>query len=172
MAIKGFKSKALKRLAQKGDRRGVSPQSAERIDNIPAALDSDNPMKFLSPRTYKPMIAGMKDTDWLRQNPPHPGRFFKRSVLDAWEDYPGMTLTAAARALGVNRVTLNRVVHGQRPITLNLAMKMEAAGWATADAWVELQAKYDIAQARKRLNQPLAAAPAEQRVKRLMAEAA
>ena len=51
-------------------------------------------------------------------------------------------------------------------------MKMEAAGWATADAWVELQAKYDIAQARKRLNQPLAAAPAEQRVKRLMAEAA
>ncbi len=117
------------------------------------------------------MIAGMKDTDWLRQNPPHPGGLFKRSVIDAWEDYPGMTIGAAARKLGVHRVTLDRVVHEERPITVNLAMKMEAAGWATADAWVELQAKYDLAQARKRLNQPLAKAPAVLREKQL-AEAA
>ncbi len=117
------------------------------------------------------MIIGAKDTDWLRQNPSHPGKLFKGAVLDAWEDYPGMTVSAAARKLGIARVTLDRIVHGHRPITVNLAMKMEAAGWATADAWMAYQTRWDIAQARKRLNQPLADAPAKQRLERLLADA-
>ncbi len=53
MAIKGFKSKALKRLMQKGDCSGVSPQSAMRIAEILEALNGPNPMEALSARTYK-----------------------------------------------------------------------------------------------------------------------
>ncbi len=117
------------------------------------------------------MIVGLKNNAWLRLNPSHPGEFIRDGYLDACDDYPGMTVTEAAKKLGVNRITLARVVNGHRPITLNLAMKMEAAGWATADVWMAFQTKYDIAQARKRLHQPLAAAPAELRVQRLKAEA-
>ncbi len=63
------------------------------------------------------------------------------------------------------------VKRARAPITLDLALKMEAAGWSTADVWMEFQTDYDLAQARKRLNQPLAKAPAVLREKQL-AEAA
>ncbi len=53
IAIRGFKSKALKRLAKKGDGRGVSPQSVARIEEILTILDGPNPMKDLSAPTYK-----------------------------------------------------------------------------------------------------------------------
>ncbi len=80
-------------------------------------------------------------------------------------------VSEAAAKLGVSRNSLSRVVNGRAPITMNLALKMEAAGWATADVWLELQTKYDLAQARKRLHQPLAQAPAVLREKQLLAEA-
>ena len=117
------------------------------------------------------MNAGMKDTDWLRQNPLHPGRLIKGSVLDACDDYPGMTVEAAAAKLGISRVTLSRIVNGHRPVTVELALKLEASGWGVADNWPAYQTRWDIAQARKKLNQPLATAPAEQRVERLTADA-
>ncbi len=113
-----------------------------------------------------------RENAWLALNPPHPGGMIKTGWLDALEEYPGMSVSAAAEKLGVSRSTLSRVVNERAPITLDLAMKMEAAGWATADAWMDLQTKYDVAQARKRLNQPRAAAPALQHIKRLKAEAA
>ncbi len=53
VAIEGFKSKALKRLARKGDGRGLPPASLRRIAAIPDTLDGLNPMKTLSLRTYR-----------------------------------------------------------------------------------------------------------------------
>ncbi len=113
-----------------------------------------------------------RENAWLVLNPPHPGGMIKTGWLDALEEYPGMSVSAAAEKLGVSRSTLSRVVNERAPITLDLAMKMEAAGWATADAWMDLQTKYDVAQARKRLNRPRAAAPALRHIKRLKTEAA
>ncbi len=118
------------------------------------------------------MIAGMKDDDWLELNPYHPGEFIRDGVLDAVDDYPGMTVSEAAAKLGIHRATFSRIVNGRAPVTVGVAMKMEALGWATADAWMERQMKWDIAQARKRLNQPRAAAPAVRDIGRLEAEAA
>ena len=116
------------------------------------------------------MIAGMKDTHWLRLNPLHPGRMIKSGVMDAVDDYPGMTLGAVAAKLGVSRVTLSRIVNGHAPVTVSLALKLEAQGWATADVWLHYQTRWDLAQARKRLKQPLAEAPARVRAEQLMAE--
>lgn len=58
------------------------------------------------------------------------------------------------------------------PVTLNLALCMEAAGWSTADQWLKQETAYDLAQACKRLNQPPAPAPAVLRKKQLATEAA
>lgn len=117
------------------------------------------------------MIVGASESDYLRVNPPHPGGMFKDGVLDAVEGYPGMTLGEAATKLEVSRVTLSRIVNGHDPISMNLALKMEALGWGAADGWLKYQLDYDLAQARKRLNQPLAKAPAVLRAKRMPAEA-
>ncbi len=114
------------------------------------------------------MIVGLSDKAWLRLNPAHPGGLLKRGVLDAFEEYPGMSVRQAAEKLSVSRVHLSRVVNERAPITLDLAMKLESVGWGTADAWLQLQLKFDIARERRRLNRPLAAAPAAKAVKELL----
>ena len=105
------------------------------------------------------MIVGLSPDSWLRRNPRHPGRHIAFH-LEADEEYPGMSVAEMARKLGVSRSRLARVCREQSPITLDLAMKLEAYGWATADAWMGMQTRYDIAQERKRLNRPLTQAPA------------
>ena len=105
------------------------------------------------------MIVGLSPDSWLRRNPMHPGSHIAFH-LEADEEYPGMSVAEMARKLGVSRSRLSRVCKEQAPITLDLAMKLEAYGWATADAWMGMQTRYDIAQERKRLNRPLTQAPA------------
>lgn len=118
------------------------------------------------------MIVGLSPDSWLRRNPSHPGEH----VADHFEpidDDPGMSVAEAARKLGVSRSRLSRVIKGKGPVTLDLAMKLEAIGWATADHWMRLQTRYDIARERKRLNRPLTQAPAYIREQeRLRVEAA
>lgn len=105
------------------------------------------------------MIAGTSPDAWLRRNPPHPGGHIALHLEPA-EDYPGTSVTEAAKKLGVSRSRLSRVLNGKSPITLDLAMKLESIGWACADDWMEFQTRYDIAQERKRLNRPLTQSPA------------
>lgn len=79
------------------------------------------------------------------KNPPHPGL----SVLHDCIEPRGLTVTAAAEALGVARHTLSRVVNAQAGISPEMAIRFEKAGWSNADMWMRLQAAYDLAQARK-----------------------
>lgn len=105
------------------------------------------------------MIAGLSPDSWLRRDPLHPGGLVAVHI-EPVDDYAGMSVAEAARRLGVSRSRLSRVLKGHGPVTLDLAMKLEAVGWATADHWMDLQTRYDIAQERKRLNRPLTQAPA------------
>ena len=116
------------------------------------------------------MIIGVSENAWMRLNPSHPGFLLKVGILDEIDDYPGMTVAEAAKKLGMSRGHLSRIVNERAPITLPVAMKLEAAGWSTADSWLQFQLKYDLAQERKRLNRPLAKAPATLTAKALLAE--
>ncbi len=82
------------------------------------------------------------------KNPPHPGR----SVKDACLDPLDLSVTEAAKVLGVARHTLSRVINGQAGISPDMAIRLEKAGWSNADHWLRLQAAYDLAQARKHQN--------------------
>lgn len=62
------------------------------------------------------------------------------------------TVSEAAARLGVDRKALSRVLAGRCRISLELALKLEAAGWGSAQSWTWQQASYDLEQARKRLN--------------------
>ena len=81
----------------------------------------------------------------LLRNPPHPGR----SIRDAC--FEGRTVGEAAALLGVNRVTLSRVINGRGAISPEMALRMERVGWGTADSWIRQQSNYDLAQARRRI---------------------
>ena len=82
------------------------------------------------------------------KNPPHPGR----SIKDACLEPLNLSVTEGAKALGVARHTLSRVINGQAAISPEMAIRLEKAFGGTADSWLRLQAAYDLAQARKHEN--------------------
>ncbi|MCY4132072.1 MAG: HigA family addiction module antitoxin [Nitrospira sp.] len=79
------------------------------------------------------------------KHPPHPGCSIKENCL-----YPlGLNVTEAAQVLGVARHTLSRVLNGHAAISPEMAIRLEKAGWSTAEFWLRRQTSYDLAQARK-----------------------
>ncbi|HTV87075.1 MAG TPA: HigA family addiction module antitoxin [Dyella sp.] len=79
------------------------------------------------------------------RNPVHPGEIIKSDVLEPL----GLTIGEAAERLGVTRVTLSRVVNGRAGISAEFAWRLEQAGVGTAETWMNLQASYELCQARK-----------------------
>lgn len=84
-------------------------------------------------------------------NPPHPGLTLRDDVLPAL----GLNVTQAAQQLGVNRVTLSRVLNGHAAISPEMAFRIEA--WlgkergGDARLWLAEQLAYDMWQAEQRL---------------------
>ncbi len=79
------------------------------------------------------------------KNPPHPGRSVRENCLDPL----ALSVTEAAEVLGVARHTLSRVLNGHAAISPEMAIRLEKAGWSSADFWLNRQTAYDLAQARK-----------------------
>ena len=78
------------------------------------------------------------------KNPPHPGLSVKHDCLEPL----GLTVTAAAKLLGVTRQTLNDLVHARRGISPEMAIRLDLAFGGGADTWLRMQTTYDLAQAR------------------------
>ena len=51
--------------------------------------------------------------------------------------------------LGVARHTLSRVLNGHAGVSPEMAIRLEKAGWSSAEFWLRRQASYDLAQARR-----------------------
>lgn len=83
------------------------------------------------------------------KNPPHPGRSVQETCLEPL----GLSVTSAAKGLGVAPHTLSRVLNGHAAISAEMAIRLEKAGWSNAEFWLRLQAAYDLAQARLRQEQ-------------------
>ena len=60
-------------------------------------------------------------------------------------------LTAPAAAVGASGRGMTSA--GRAGISVAMALKLETAGWATADVWLNLQTYYDLAQERNRIGQ-------------------
>ncbi len=78
------------------------------------------------------------------KDPPHPGGTIREDCIEA----ESLTVTEAARILGVTRPTLSRVLNGRGGISPELAIRFEKVGWSNAEFWMRLQTYYDLAQAR------------------------
>ena len=84
-------------------------------------------------------------------NPSHPGEILREEVIDAL----GLSVTEAARRLGMSRVALSRVLNGKAGISPDLAIRLERAGVATARAWLQMQANYDCGHAMQHEQPPV-----------------
>jgi addiction module HigA family antidote len=79
------------------------------------------------------------------KKPPHPGGGLKDDI-----EALGLTVAEAAEALGVTRQQLYNVISGRSGITPEMALRLEKGVGGTADAWLAMQAAYDLAQLRTR----------------------
>lgn len=84
----------------------------------------------------------------LMHNPPHPGKIVKKSLIDN----TGLTVTAAAEILGVNRVTLSNLLNEKSNISPEMAIRLSKALSTSSEMWINMQAMYDLAQAEKMRN--------------------
>ena len=78
------------------------------------------------------------------KNPPHPGTV----VLQECVEPLGLSITDAARALGVTRNTLSELVNGKRGISPEMAVRLEKVFGGSAESWLVQQAQYDLTSVR------------------------
>lgn len=79
------------------------------------------------------------------KNPPHPGRTIKEDCLEPLE----LSVTKAAEVLKVTRAHLSKLVNCRAGISPEMAIRLEKAGWSTAETWLKMQVAYDLAEANK-----------------------
>lgn len=75
------------------------------------------------------------------KSPVHPGRIVREDCLEPL----GLSVTKAARVLGVTRQALNNVVNEKAAISPEMAIRLSKAFGSTPDTWVRMQAAYDLA---------------------------
>lgn len=76
----------------------------------------------------------------LMHNPPHPGEIIKELCLEPL----GLTVTEAAKGLGVSRKTLSSIVNGKAGISPEMAVRLSIAFNTSAQSWVSQQSQYDL----------------------------
>lgn len=82
-------------------------------------------------------------------DPPHPGELIREDCLRAL----GLSVTAAARWLGVSRQSLSELINGRNGVSADMAIRLEKAGWSTAETWLRMQVSHDLWQARQHADQ-------------------
>lgn len=80
-------------------------------------------------------------------NPPHPGGILRRQCLEPL----GLTVTAAAKGLGVTRQALSDLVNEQAGVSVDMALRVAKAFGGSPDVWLRMQMAYDLWQAKKRV---------------------
>ena len=83
------------------------------------------------------------------KNPPHPGLSIRHDCLEPL----GLSVTEAAKKLGVSRKQLSDVVNGHSGISPQMAIRLDKAFGGGANTWYRVQAAYDLAQAMKQADQ-------------------
>src|SRR3990172_1103916 len=73
-------------------------------------------------------------------NPPHPGKIIRSLCLDPL----GLTVTEAAKGLGVSRKTLSGILNARAGISPEMAVRLSIAFDTTAESWINQQTQYDL----------------------------
>ena len=77
------------------------------------------------------------------KNPPHPGLSVRHDCLEPL----GLSVSEAARKLGVSRKQLSEIVNCRAGISPEMAIRLDKAFGGGAETWYRLQSAYALAQA-------------------------
>ena len=80
-------------------------------------------------------------------NPPHPGEIIRDLCLEPL----GLSVTDAAKALGVSRKTLSSILNGRAGISPEMALRLSKAFNTSPESWLNQQVQYDLWQAKKQV---------------------
>ena len=80
-----------------------------------------------------------KSEEKMIRKPTHPGFIFKRRVLDRLD----MSITQAAKYLGVSRTIMSQFCNGHTPCTQGLARRIAEATGSNVAVWINLQSALD-----------------------------
>lgn len=81
-----------------------------------------------------------------RPDPTHPGEVIRYDCIEACN----LTIAEAAAHMGVDERELTEVCHARAPVTADLAIRIDMAFGGGALVLLKMQARHDLAQARKR----------------------
>lgn len=76
----------------------------------------------------------------MRMTPPHPGAFIAGEIIEPF----GLSVSAAARVLGVRRATLSDLLHENSRLSPEMAYRLEKAFDIDMDLLLRIQATYDV----------------------------
>jgi len=82
-------------------------------------------------------------------DPPHPGEVIKELCLQPL----GLTVTVAAKGLGISRKTLSALLNGRFGISPEMAIRLSKAFGGSAESWLIQQAQYDLWQVMQKANE-------------------
>jgi addiction module HigA family antidote len=86
-----------------------------------------------------------KKTYQRMANPVHPGEFIRTEIIEALE----LSVTAAARILGVSRPALSTLLNARANLSGEMALRIEKAFGVDMDTLMRMQSSYDIARTRR-----------------------
>lgn len=78
-------------------------------------------------------------------DPAHPGEIVREECLKPL----GLTVTAAAGALGVTRKALSDLLNGHTGVSPDMAIRLEKVFGSTAETWLRMQLQRDLWEARR-----------------------
>ena len=79
-------------------------------------------------------------------NPPHPGEVLRELCLEPL----GISVTDAAKALGVSRKTLSSILNGRSGISPEMAIRLSKAFDTSPESWLNQQVQYDLWEAEQK----------------------
>lgn len=79
----------------------------------------------------------------------HPGEV----LLEDFMKPLGLSQYRLAQDLGVSPIRISQIVHGQRSITVDTAMRLARYFGTSAEVWLRLQVRYDLEMAQKELSE-------------------
>ncbi len=80
------------------------------------------------------------DMSMQMHNPPHPGEIIRELCIEPL----GLSITEAAKGLGVSRKTLSSILNGRAGISAEMALRLSMAFDTTPESWLAQQSQYDL----------------------------
>jgi addiction module HigA family antidote len=81
------------------------------------------------------------------KNPPHPGGILRRQCIEPL----GLSVTKAAKGLGVTRQALSDLVNERAAVSVDMAIRLAKAFGSSPETWLGLQMAYDLSRAKPRM---------------------